>query len=67
MLDPTDPLVYDILFPGSVTGSAEVDCPHCSELLSVPVNDACGEETYSCSECGGGFVVDWLEEMVRAI
>ena len=48
-------------FPGAVTGSTEVECPHCGELLTVPVNDPMGEESYQCCKCGGVFDADWGE------
>ena len=62
---------YDIIinnelcYPGAVTGSTEVECPHCDELLTVPVDDPMGEESYQCCECGGGFDVDWGSGEVR--
>ena len=46
MLDPDDLINYELIFPGAVTGSTEVECPHCGELLNVPVNDPMGEESY---------------------
>ena len=42
---------YELCFPGAVTGSTEINCPHCGELLTVPVNDPMGQESYQCSEC----------------
>ena len=30
---------YELCFPGAVIGSTEVECPHCGELLNLPVND----------------------------
>ena len=56
-----DLINYELCFPGVVTGSTNVECPHCAELLTVPVNDPMGEESYQCFECGGGFDVDWGE------
>jgi hypothetical protein len=29
---------------GAVTGSTELNCPHCGELLTAGVNDPMGEE-----------------------
>lgn len=68
MLDPTDPfdlLFQEILFPGSMTGSTEVECPHCHVMLTVPVNDPMGTESYRCCKCDGEFDVDWGDGMVR--
>ena len=57
-----DLVFYELCFPGAVTGSTEVECPHCNELLTVPVNDPMGEESYQCS---AAFEVDWGEWRVR--
>jgi DNA-directed RNA polymerase subunit RPC12/RpoP len=56
-----DIINYELCFPGAVTGSTEVECPHCGELLTVPVDDPMGEESYQCCECGGVFDADWGE------
>lgn len=64
MLDPTDPLFFEACFPGSLSGSREVNFPHCDALLTVPVNNALGEEACQCCECGGQFVANWAEETV---
>ena len=56
-MDPWDDLInYELCFPGSVTVSTEVQCPDCNELLTVPVDDPMGCESY---ECCGKFKVDW--------
>ena len=52
-----DLINYELCFPGAVTGSTEVECPHCDELLTVQVDDPMGEESYQCCE----FDVDWSE------
>ena len=54
-------------FPGAVTGSTDINCPHCGDLLTVtvPVKDPMGEESYQCSECSGAFEVDWGEGLIR--
>ena len=57
-----DLINYELCFPGAVTGSTEVECPHCGELLTVNVDDPMGEQSYQCCECAGGFDVDWGEE-----
>ena len=33
-------------------------------LLTVPVNDAFGEESYQCCECNGQFIANWADETV---
>ena len=38
--------------------------PHYNALLTVPVNDAFGEEAYQCCECNGQFVANWADETV---
>jgi hypothetical protein len=48
MLDPLDPLTYELCFPGGLTGETEISCPHCNALLTVPVNDPNGQESYQC-------------------
>jgi len=67
MIDPTDPLFIEACFPGAITGQAEVSCPICETLLTVPVSDPIGEETYRCGQCGGIFVANWADESQRAL
>lgn len=55
---------YEICFPGAVTGSTEVECPHCAALLTVPVDDPMGHATFHCCQCGGNFDVDWCDGRV---
>ena len=66
MLDPLDPLIYEFCFPGGLTGETEIACPHCDALLTVPVNDPNGEESYQCCKCQKGFVVDWASGRVTS-
>jgi hypothetical protein len=66
MLDPLDPLIYEFCFPGGLTGETEISCPLCKTLLTVPVNDPLGEESYLCCQCQKGFVVDWANGQVTA-
>ncbi|MCP4479578.1 MAG: hypothetical protein GY818_15955 [Planctomycetaceae bacterium] len=54
-----DLINYEIIFPGAISGSTDICCPHCDTSLTVPVDDPMGEESYQCCECGGGFDVDW--------
>jgi hypothetical protein len=61
MLDPMDPWVYELCFPGAISGEAEVACPACDALLTVAVDDPMGSQTYQCPECGVGFKVNWGE------
>lgn len=65
MFDPDDFINYELCFPGAVTGETEIKCPYCLELLTVPVNDPLGEESYVCCECSGVFDVNWAEGSVR--
>jgi hypothetical protein len=39
MLDPLDPLAYELCFPGGLTGETEISCQRCDALLTVPVDD----------------------------
>jgi len=66
MLDTLDTLTYELHFPGSLTGETEIECPRCKTLLTVPVNDPNGEESYQCCKCQKGFVVDWASGQVTA-
>jgi transcription elongation factor Elf1 len=59
-----DLINYELCFPGAVTGSTEVECPRCDELLTVPVDDPMGQDTFQCSECSGNFDVDRAEGTV---
>jgi len=58
---------YEVCFPGAVTGTTELECPHCQELLSVTVDDPMGEESYQCCDCGGSFDVDWGQGQVSYV
>ncbi|MDA9858971.1 hypothetical protein N9D23_12695 [Rubripirellula sp.] len=59
-----DLINFELCFPGAVTGSTEVECPHCDELLTVPVDDPMGQDAFQCCQCGGNFDVDWAEGTV---
>ncbi len=59
MFDPFDPWIYEICFPGAISGEAEVDCPHCGTTLTVAVDDPLGSQTYRCSHCQTVFKVNW--------
>ena len=65
MHDPDDLITYELCFPGAVTGSTEVECPHCGELLTVPVDDPMGQGTFQCCECDDVFDVDRCDGTVR--
>ena len=41
-----DFITYELCFPGAVTRATEVECPNCGELLTVPVDDPMGEESF---------------------
>jgi DNA-directed RNA polymerase subunit RPC12/RpoP len=60
-----DLLMYEICFPGAITGQTEVNCPYCSELLTVAVDDPMGEQAYQCSGCTGSFEVNWGERQLH--
>jgi DNA-directed RNA polymerase subunit RPC12/RpoP len=59
MLDPYDLFAYEFCCPGGLTGETEINCPHCKALLTMPVDDPFGEESYQCATCGLAFTVDW--------
>lgn len=65
MFDPEDLINFELCFPGSLTGETEIECPYCRELLTVPVDDPLGEDTFACCECGGVFEVNWAESRVK--
>ncbi len=50
-----DLITCELYFPGATNGATEINCPHCSELPTVSVNDPMGEEAYQCCECDGTF------------
>jgi DNA-directed RNA polymerase subunit RPC12/RpoP len=64
MLDPVGSQTYELCFPGSLTGETEISCPHCNTLLTVPVNDPNGQESYQCCKCQKGFMVDWASGQI---
>lgn len=59
MIDPLDPWIYEICFPGAISGEAEVACPECGTTLTVAVDDPMGSGTYRCSQCQAVFKVQW--------
>ena len=60
-----DFLMYELCFPGAITGETEINCPYCSQLLTVPVEDPMGQQDYQCAKCAGTFEVNWGEGQVR--
>lgn len=58
MLEPDDPWLYELCFPGAITGETEVSCPHCGACLTVAVEDPMGVLSVCCSQCGREFTVD---------
>jgi len=59
ILDPLDPWIYELCFPGAISGEAEVTCPHCGTMLTVSVDDPTASQTYNCCECNTVFKVNW--------
>lgn len=59
MFDPLDPWLYELCFPGAVSGEAEVTCPQCGAMLTVAVDDPMGSQTYTCCHCSTVFKVNW--------
>jgi len=58
-MDELDPItMYELCFSGAVTGSTEVACPHCKELLTMNVDDPMGTYALRCCQCDGEFTVD---------
>ena len=53
-----DLLTYDLCFPGAVTGSTEVECPHSEELLAVHVDGPMGKTHSSAASVATGLMVD---------
>ena len=60
-----DFLMYELCFPGAITGETEFDCPYCGTQLTVSVEDPMGEVSFQCCECAGVFEVDFGEGVVR--
>ncbi len=48
-----------VVFPRRLTGDTQNSRMHCDALITVPINDPNGEESYQCCQCQKGFVVDW--------
>ena len=59
MFDPLDPWLYELCFPGAVSGEAEVNCPKCGVMLTVSVDDPMRSQTYRCGSCNTVFKVNW--------
>ena len=59
-----DIINYELCFPGAVTGSTEVRCPHCGALIPVSVDAPIGQQSYQCCECRESFDVDWINGTV---
>jgi hypothetical protein len=57
----------EFIFPeeGGVTGTREVDCPHCGMAWELPVRPGETCDLYECSHCRGSFGVDWVQNVVR--
>ncbi|TWU10524.1 hypothetical protein [Allorhodopirellula heiligendammensis] len=67
-MDELDPIsMYELCFPGAVTGETEVTCPHCEELLTLNVDDPMGTYECRCCECNGAFTVDLSKQSVHWI
>ena len=61
-MDDIDPItMYELCFPGSVTGSTEIACPHCETLLTLKVDDPTGIYEVRCCDCSGTFEINLLE------
>ena len=60
-----DFLMYEICFPGAVTGQTELNCPYCDTLLTVPVEDPMGVDRFACNACAGEFEVNFGEGIMR--
>ena len=60
-----DFLMYELCFPGAITGETEVDCLYCGTQLTVTVEDPMGEASFQCCECTGVFEVDFGKGVVR--
>lgn len=67
MIDPDDFIDYELCFPGAMTGETEINCPHCNQLLTVPVDDPMGVDSFRCCQCHGAFQVDWGEGTVSPL
>ena len=57
--------MYELCFPGAITGETEVDCPYCGTQLPVTVEDPMVEACFQCCECAGVFDGDFGEGVVR--
>lgn len=65
-MDELDPIsMFELCFPGAVTGKAEVNCPHCDALLTMEVDDPMGTYSLECVLCGGEFDFDMANRTVE--
>lgn len=65
-MDELDPIsMFELCFPGAVTGSTEVTCPHCDCVLTIPVDDPMARKQFQCAECDGIFIVDLGERTIH--
>lgn len=65
-MDEIDPItMYELCFPGAVTGEREVSCPHCEKLLTFEVSDPMGVYDLDCCSCAGEFTVDLTQGTVE--
>lgn len=57
----------EFIFPedGGITGTREVDCPHCGASWDLPVKVGETSDLYECTHCRGSFEVDRIENVVR--
>lgn len=66
-MDPMDYVfMEEFIFPeqGGLTGTRRVPCPYCGTELELEVDVGNAADVYECAECGGSFVVNWVEGTV---
>ena len=61
---PPAGIPYEPSFSGAVTGSTEMECSYCGELLPVADEDPTGERSHHCCECVDRCELDWGEGTV---
>ncbi len=58
-------LIYELCYPGAVTGQTEMYCPYCETELTVEVADPMGVDQFQCAQCEGLFEIDFGQGLIH--
>jgi hypothetical protein len=59
MLDPSELWLYELCFPGAITGKAEVSGVACGALPAVAADAPMGSQSHRCREIQIVFTLNW--------